>query len=147
MNYFLIYLLIETLVSVNISSSIGGFYTFIEIVGSAFVGFVLLANFRTNLIESMQALQSNTISMQEFQKLNAFALLGAILLIVPGFFTDIIGIFLQFSFFATLFAKKVLHVKDKAKDKNENIDIENRYIRRNDDEIIDVEVIDEFTTK
>lgn len=118
-------------------------YTFLEIILSAVVGFMLLANFRVNLIESMQALQRNAITMQEFQKLNAFALLGAILLIIPGFFSDIVGIFLQFSFFATLFAKKVLHVKDK----KDNIDINNTYIRRDDDEIIDVEVIDDSSPK
>jgi 2-isopropylmalate synthase/UPF0716 protein FxsA len=143
LNYFLIYLLIEVFVSVNISSSIGAMYTFLEIILSAVVGFMLLANFRVNLIESMQALQRNAITMQEFQKLNAFALLGAILLIIPGFFSDIVGIFLQFSFFATLFAKKVLHVKDK----KDNIDINNTYIRRDDDEIIDVEVIDDSSPK
>jgi len=142
--YFVIYLLIEVLVSVNISSNIGAFNTFLEIVGSALLGIALLANFRVTLIESMQALQRQNITMQEFQKLNAFALLGAVLLIVPGFFTDMIGIFLQFSFFATIFAKKFLHVKDK----KENFDTHNTtYIRKDDDEIIDVEVIDDTTTK
>jgi len=144
LNYFLIYLVIEVFISVNISSYIGAFSTFLEIVSSAFLGVVLLANFRVTLMESMQALQKQDISMQEFQKLNAFTLLGAILLIVPGFFTDIIGIFLQFSFFATLFARKILHVKDK----KENFDIHNTtYIKGDEDEIIDVEVIDNTTTK
>lgn len=137
MIYFLVYLLLEVFVSVNISSAIGSLWTFIEIIGSAFVGFILLANFRVTLIESMNALARKSISMQEFQKLNAFALLGAILLIVPGFFTDIMGIFLQFSFFATLFARKVLHVKDIKED------TQSTYIRKFDDEIIDVEVIDD----
>ena len=137
MNYFLVYLLIEVLVSVNISSQIGAFATFLEIVFSAIVGFMLLGNFRNTLAESMRAMQNRSISIQEFQKLNAFTLLGALLLIVPGFFSDIVGLFLQFSFFATLFAKKVLHVKD-------NIDIDDiQHTRKEDDEIIDVEVIDD----
>ncbi len=51
------------------------------------------------------------------------------------------GLFLQFSFFATLFAKKILHVKD-------NIDIEDiQHTRKEDDEIIDVEVIDDRTER
>lgn len=139
MNYFLIYLLIEVFVSVNISSQIGALATFLEIVFSAIAGFILLANFRVTLFESLQALQRRSISMAEFQKLNAFTLLGAILLIVPGFFSDIIGVFLQFSFFATMFAKKFLHVKDDRSFYNE----QNK--RRNDEEIIDVEVIDELS--
>lgn len=141
MNYFLVYLLIEVLVSVNISSQIGGFATFLEIVFSAIIGFMLLGNFRNTLAESMRAMQNRSISIQEFQKLNAFTLLGALLLIVPGFFSDIVGLFLQFSFFATLFAKKVLHVKD-------NIDIEDiQHTRKEDNEIIDVEVIDDRTKR
>ncbi|WP_458699443.1 FxsA family protein [Sulfurospirillum sp. 1307] len=138
MIYFLIYIALEVFVSVNISSAIGAFATFLEIIFSALVGFVILANFRNTLSESMMALQKRTISMSEFQKLNAFTLLGAFLLIIPGFFTDILGILLQFGFFATLFARKILHVKD-------NIDIEdihNINQRKDDDEIIDVEVID-----
>ena len=141
MNYFLVYLLLEVLVSVNISSQIGAFATFLEIIFSAMVGFMLLGNFRNTFAESMRAMQSRTISMQEFQKLNAFTLLGAILLIVPGFFSDIVGLFLQFGFFATLFAKKILHVKD-------NIDIDDiQHSKKEDDEIIDVEIIDDRTKR
>jgi UPF0716 family protein affecting phage T7 exclusion len=141
LKYFLVYLLLEVFVSVNISSNIGAMATFLEIILSAMFGFVLLANFRNTLMESMQAMQRRTISISEFQKLNAFTLLGALLLIIPGFFSDIIGVFLQFTFFATLFAKKVLHVKD-----NIDIDdIQNINRKKDEDEIIDVEVIDDRT--
>jgi len=141
LNYFLVYLLLEVFVSVNISSSIGAMATFLEIVLSAMLGFVILANFRNTFGESMQAMQRKTISIAEFQKLNAFTLLGALLLILPGFFSDIIGVFLQFTFFGTLFAKKVLHVKD-----NIDIDdIQNINKRKDENEIIDVEVIDDRT--
>jgi len=143
LNYFLVYLLIEVLVSVNISSQIGAFATFLEIVFSAIVGFMLLGNFRNTLAESLKAMQNRTISIQEFQKLNAFTLLGALLLIVPGFLSDIVGLFLQFSFFATMFARKILHVKD-----NIDIDdIQNKNNTKEDNEIIDVEVIDDRTKR
>ena len=141
MKYFLIYLFLEVLVSVNISSQIGALATFLEILFSAIVGIMLLANFRNTFFESIRAMQNRSISMQEFQKLNAFTLLGALLLIVPGFFSDIVGLFLQFSFFATLFAKKILHLKD-------NVDIEDiKHTRKEYDEIIDVEVIDNCTKR
>ncbi len=127
--------------SVNISSQIGGLATFVEIVLSAMVGFAILLNFRNTFADSMKAMQNRTISIQEFQKLNAFMLLGAVLLIMPGFLSDTVGLFLQFSFFATLFAKKILHVKD-------NIDIEDiQHIKKDNDEIIDVEVIDNHTKR
>ncbi|MBU4111612.1 FxsA family protein, partial [bacterium] len=102
MLYFLVYLFLETLISVNISSAIGGFATFLEIVLSALVGIVLLVNFRATLGENIRAVSSNQIDLQEFQRLNIFALLGAVLLIVPGFLTDIIGVLLQFSVFTSM---------------------------------------------
>ncbi len=134
MKYFLVYLFIEVIVSVNISSYIGALSTFVAIVATALVGFALFANFRNTFMQSLSALQNRTISIQEFQKLNAFALLGAFLLIVPGFFSDIVGLFLQFGFFATLFGKKVLRAKDSISER-ENI-------KGTDSEIIDVEVIE-----
>lgn len=122
------------MVSVNISSAIGGFATFAEIIFSAVLGFILIANFRVTFVQSLQALSNRTITMEEFQKLNAWTILGAILLIMPGFLTDIIGICLQFSFFATLFANKVLHVK--------SFSPKNNLKKGKEDEIIDVEIID-----
>lgn len=123
------------MISTNISSAIGGFATFIEIILSAVLGFVLIANFRVTFVQSLQALSNRTITMEEFQKLNAWSILGAVLLIMPGFLTDIIGILLQFSFFASLFAAKVLHVK--------HFSPENNFKKGREDEIIDVEIIDD----
>lgn len=135
MRYFIVYLFLEVMISTNISSAIGGFATFIEIILSAVLGFVLIANFRVTFVQSLQALSNRTISLEEFQKLNAWTILGAILLILPGFLTDIIGILLQFSFFATLFAGKVLHVKHFSR--------ETHFKKGREDEIIDVEIIDD----
>lgn len=137
MIYFLIYLFLEVTISVNIASQIGAFATFAEIVISAILGFGLLANFRYTFFETMQALNNRTISIEEFQKLNAFSVIGALLLILPGFFSDILGILLQFSFFATIFARKILNINNKPEKFND----------RRDDEVIDVEIIDDHTTK
>ncbi len=130
MIYFLIYLFLEVVISVNIASKIGGVATFFELILSAGVGFFLLANSRYTVFESMRALMEGEITIEEFNRLNLFSMLGAILLILPGFFSDILGILLQFSFFGTLFAKKILHLKSKKRDfKNSDI--------------IDVEIIEE----
>lgn len=135
MRYFIVYLFLEVMISTNISSAIGGFATFLEIIFSAVLGFVLIANFRVTFVQSLQALSNRTITMEEFQKLNAWTILGAILLIMPGFLTDIIGILLQFSFFASLFAGKILRVK--------HFSPENNFKKGREDEIIDVEIIDD----
>ena len=114
--------------------------TFMEIILSAMVGFILLANFRVTLTQSMMALQRGNISVEEFQKLNIFTILGAILLILPGAFSDLIGIALQFGFVATILANKMGR-RDVYKPHSKN-----EYTRR-DDEIIDVEVIDHIDDK
>lgn len=130
MLYFLIYLFFEVLISVNISSAIGGLATFFEIILSAFLGFAILANFRTTLRENLSAVSSNAINLGEFQRLNLFTIVGAILLIVPGFLTDIIGILLQFSVFTTMLVNRYGAKLEYKKYKEEK-----------DIDVIDVEII------
>ncbi len=135
MIYFLIYLFLEVVISVNIASKIGGVATFFELILSAALGFFLLSNSRYTVFESMRSLANGEITIEEFNKLNLFSMLGAILLILPGFFSDILGILLQFSFFGTLFAKKILHLKSRKKRDN--------FTPNEEIEVIDVEIIEE----
>ncbi len=144
MLYFVLYLFLEVMISVNLSSQIGGFYTFLELMLSAFVGFVLLVNFRATLMENMQAFSMQKIDVQEFQRLNIFAVLGAVLLIVPGFLTDMIGVLLQFSVIT-----KMLVNRFTAKSTKQNT---TRYTHtqiheEKDDDVIDVEIISSDSTK
>ncbi|AFL68674.1 FxsA family protein [Sulfurospirillum barnesii] len=137
MKYFLIYLFLEVMVSVNIASVIGAFSSFIEIIFSAIIGFVLLANMRMTLMQNMNALMQGEISLESFERLNLWALFGAFLLILPGFLSDIVGLLLQFSAFATLMASKFLHVN------KQTPHFEHKRKHLKEEEIIDVEVIDD----
>ncbi|BCD62394.1 UPF0716 protein FxsA [Nitratiruptor sp. YY08-26] len=128
MLYFLLYLFIETFVSVQIASVIGPFWTFVEIVASAVYGFWIIRNMHIQMMATMQALANGEITVEEFESMNLSMLVGAILLIIPGFFTDIIGMLLQFGVFSTFIAKKILKLKSKKK--------------REDDNVIDVEIIE-----
>lgn len=139
MIYFIVYLFLEVLVSVNISSAIGGLMTFIEIILSAFIGISILVNFRATLSENIAAVSRNQIDLQEFQSLNLFTLIGAILLIIPGFLTDIIGVMLQFSVFTTML---VNHFNMKFKSKNSDFHTHNS---KKDSNVIDVEIVDDNT--
>ena len=135
MIYFLAYLFLEVLISVNISSAIGGLMTFIEIILSAMIGISILLNFRKTLVENLTAVTAHTINLEEFQKLNLFALFGAILLIVPGFFTDILGIVMQFSVITSMFVNRY-----KVKSVNNTEYYENKQTQK-DSNVIDVEII------
>lgn len=133
MIYFVVYLFLEVIVTVDIAGRIGGLATFFEIVASAFLGIMILMNFRHTLSENLYALQTRQITMESFTKRNMTGLLGAIFLILPGILGDIIGILMQFSLLSSFLV--------------------NRFSRKyrpptqpKDDNVIDAEIIDDFPT-
>jgi len=143
MIYFIVYLFFEVMISVNLASKLGGFNTFLELILSALVGIVLLVNFRSTLIENMHAVSMQKIDVHEFQRLNIFAILGAVFLILPGFLTDIIGVLLQFSVFT-----KMLVNRFTAKSSSEKKTYTHTQIHEEkDDDVIDVEIISNDTAK
>ena len=144
MIYFIVYLFLEVLVSVKISSSIGGIATFVEIMFSAFIGLSILINFRKTLVENMSAVSLHCIDLEQFQRLNLFTLFGAILLIVPGFLTDILGALMQFGVFTSMIVNRY-----NVKSGNCNTDFNVKSgtnINKKGSDVIDVEIISSSTT-
>ena len=141
MPYFLVYLFLEVLISVNISSAIGGLATFFEILLSAFFGISILMNFRKTLMENMTAVSYSCIDLEQFQKLNLFTIFGGILLIVPGFLTDILGILFQFSAFTSMAVNRYNVKSGKC-----NTDFKQNNIQKDSDDVIDVEIISDNST-
>lgn len=142
MVYFLLYLFFEVLLSVNISSYLGGLLTFSEILLSAFLGAFILMNFRSTLMENMSSVMNRSIDVGQFQRLNLFTIMGAVLLVIPGFLTDLIGILMQFSVFTSMIVNRY-----NVKSKNNNEFRENENLKK-DMDVIDVEIIsDDATSK
>ena len=140
MIYFLIYLFLEVLFTIEIASIIGGLATFLEIVGSAFLGIFILMNFRHALAENLDALRTRQIDMQGFSNRNMTGLFGAILLILPGFLGDCIGVLMQFSLFGALIINRFSR-------KYPNQNYHEPYTSpRKDDHVIDAEIIDDTRT-
>lgn len=140
MLYFLVYLFLEVVISVNISSYLGGLLTFAEIMLSAFVGIAILMNFKSTLRANLSAVSYNCIDLEEFQRLNLFTLIGAILLIIPGFFTDIIGLLMQFSVFTSMIVNRYGVKSESCKTDHEKNNTQK------DSDVIDVEIISEHTS-
>ena len=128
MIYFILYLFIEIYVSVKIASVIGPFWTFIEVVATAAYGVWTISNMHIQMMSTMQALVRGEISIEEFESMNLYTLIGAFLLIIPGFFTDILGVLLQFGVLSKFIARKIFKLKPK------NV--------REDEDVIDVEIIE-----
>jgi 2-isopropylmalate synthase/UPF0716 protein FxsA len=137
------------MISSSVASSIGGFYTFLEIILSAIFGIFLLKNFKYSLSENINKARSGKITQEEFIKTNVGRAIGAVLLIIPGFFTDGLGVVLQFGFL-TMFFSKIFKFKspNKTSQSPNNFgytqpNSNNTNYKRGNDEIIDVEIIDD----
>ena len=83
----------------------------------------------------MTAVSYNCIDLEQFQKLNLFTLFGAILLIIPGFLTDILGLIMQFSVFTSMLVNRYNVKSEYCKPLHE----ENN--KKKDSDVIDVEII------
>ena len=128
MIYFLIYLFLEVYVSVEIASLLGPFWTFVEIVATAVYGIWVLKNMHIQLLSTMQSMAQGEITLEEFEAMNLYTVVGAILLIIPGFLSDIIGILLQFGVLSKFLATKIFRLKKER--------------RFDEEDIIDVEIIE-----
>ena len=154
MIYFLIYLFLEVMISSSVASSIGGLNTFFSIIFTAIVGIYLLKNFKFSLMESINEARAGNITQEQFIKTNVAKAIGAVLLVIPGFFTDFIGIALQFGLFTMIITnvfkfKKPNGTPKQAKHSTNGsfhysqTTFKNSNYKGSQDEIIDVEVIDD----
>ncbi|MDR0579504.1 MAG: FxsA family protein [Campylobacteraceae bacterium] len=121
---FLFYIFIEVVVTIPLASAIGVFYTFLEILLSAVFGIILLFNTPFKLQESFQRIMQKKLSLSTVSLASTVRILGAFLLILPGFFGDITGAVL-------LIMSAVLLIG----------------VKRDDEDIIDVEIIDDNSNK
>jgi len=133
--YFLLYMFVEILVSYEFTKIFTPFGMFLEIIASAVFGIMLIRTLNFSLAESMQKVMRREISQEEFISIGMFKFVGAILLIIPGVFTDILGILMQFDSFGSFVGRKILTPKEKyQKDPF-------------DSDIIDVEIIEDKNVK
>jgi UPF0716 family protein affecting phage T7 exclusion len=129
--YFLVYLFLEILFSYEFAKIFTPFGLFLEVIFSAFVGVSILRTLQFSIFEDMQRVLRREISEEEFLTAGMFKFIGAILLIIPGVFSDMLGILFLFEPFARWVGRKLFWQKT--------------YFYHNqhkDDDIIDVEIIE-----
>jgi len=153
MIYIIIYLLLETLISVEISSQIGGLNTFFEMILTVLIGIFIIKNFKHNLFSTMQDFTTGGIDINQLKSRNIFPMVGAIFLIIPGFLTDFIGVLFQLSFFTDLLVKQrpnpfEYKTEFKTQENFQNMHFQGEFNKSDkkdfkyDDDIIDVEILD-----
>lgn len=131
MIYFLIYLFLEVIITVEVATRIGGLMMFTEIMVSALIGIAILFNFRTTLLLNVMELKERRISANGFYKRNLLSLLGAILLILPGIFTDIMAVVIHIVLLGSLIVSRFMPKYPQ----------ENQPNQPKDDNVIDAEII------
>jgi len=133
--YFIIYLFAEVMITSQFIEYFGGLVFFLEIVATIIVGSVILSNFKYAIVEQLNNLAFGKIDHAELISVGIFTLIGAIFLIIPGILSDILGLLMQFEFFA-IFVKKIVF-KERFPNKKNN------YEKRSENDYIDVEIVDD----
>jgi UPF0716 family protein affecting phage T7 exclusion len=139
MLYFLLFFFIEVMASSEFIGAFGGLNFFFEIVLSAILGVFMLSNFKYKIAEHLESMVKREIDYGQFISMGLFTLLGSILLIIPGIFTDVIGILLQIEIVGSTITKQY-------EKKHGPIKGQTNYQTKsegNSNEIIDVEVIED----
>jgi UPF0716 family protein affecting phage T7 exclusion len=138
MIYFLFFLIFELFLSLEVGSQIGFLWSVIWILGSFMLGMGLIKNAHTTIKGNMQSLKEGKINMKSFHDSATSYFVGAILLIIPGVFSDILGLIaLLYTFYLQL-GGTIASSKYKT-----NINNSNKQTNiQGDDDVIDVEIIE-----
>ena len=105
---------IELIMFIEIGSIIGSLYVILSILLTAFLGYYLIRHKLRNLGISLFSLNNINNIYSDYAS-SMYSLLGGILLIIPGYVTDSIGLILMLpvfrpklsSFFESKYSKKV----------------------------------------
>jgi UPF0716 family protein affecting phage T7 exclusion len=128
------YFFIELYVSLKTGENIGFLWSVIWIMGSFMLGMALLQKSQQTMMGNMNAMRQGKLDMRKFQNAGMSYFVGAILLMIPGVFSDFLGFL---SLFYTFYLQFVAKITPEQTNTNFN--------PQGDDNVIDVEIIDEHS--
>jgi len=128
------YFFIELYVSLKTGENIGFLWSVIWIMGSFMLGMALLQKSQQTMMGNMTAMRQGKLDMRKFQNVGMSYFVGAILLMIPGVFSDFLGVIALVYTFYLQFVAKITP------------ESENTHFKpQGDDNVIDVEIIDEHS--
>ncbi len=127
------FFLIELYLSLKTGETIGFFWSVVWIVLSFALGMILLQKSSQTMMGNMQSMRQGKLDMRRFQNASMSYFIGAILLIIPGVFSDFLGIIALFYTVYLQFIVKITPEKT------------THFTKQGDDNVIDVEIIDEHS--
>lgn len=125
--------LIELYLSLKTGESIGFLWSVIWIILSFALGMMLLQKSSQTMMGNMQSMRQGKLDLRRFQNVSMAYFIGAILLIIPGVFSDFLGII---ALFYTLYLQFVAKITPERT---------THFTKQGDDDVIDVEIIDEHS--
>jgi len=128
------YFFIELYVSLKTGENIGFLWSVTWIMGSFMLGMALLQKSQQTMMGNMNAMRQGKIDMRKFQNAGMSYFVGAILLMIPGVFSDFLGLVALVYTFYLQFIAKITPEQTK-----------NNFNPQGDDNVIDVEIIDEHS--
>jgi len=129
------FFLLELYLSLKTGETIGFFWSVVWIIASAVIGMILLQNSPHAIMGQMQSVQRGKLDLKKFQDASMAYFIGSILLIVPGVFSDFMGVV---ALTYTLYLQFVAKITPEQTNFKTN---------QGDDNVIDVEIIDEHTDR
>ena len=127
------FFLIELSLSFTPGATIGFFWSVVWIVLSFALGMMLLQKSSQTMMGNMQSMRQGKLDMRRFQNASMSYFVGAILLIIPGVFSDTLGILALFYSLYLQFIAKITPERT------------THFTKQGDDNVIDVEIIDEHS--
>jgi UPF0716 family protein affecting phage T7 exclusion len=125
--------LIELYLSLKTGETIGFFWSVVWIVLSFALGMMLLQKSSQTMMGNMQSMRQGKLDLRRFQNVSMAYFIGAILLIIPGVFSDFLGVI---ALFYTLYLQFVAKITPEGT---------THFTKQGDDDVIDVEIIDEHS--
>jgi UPF0716 family protein affecting phage T7 exclusion len=128
------FFLFELYFSLEVGGEIGFLWSVVWIVLSFMFGKMLLKNAQINMMANLQSLKKGKLDKKEFQNASLFYFTGAILLIIPGVFSDFLGLF---ALIYTVYLQFMARITPESQNNN--------FKPQGDDDVIDVEIINEYS--
>ena len=137
MLFIIPYFLLELYFSLAVGANIGFLSSVIWILLSFMIGMGLLKNAHLSIIKNMQSVSLGKLNAKSFHDASTSYFLGAILLIVPGVFSDFLGLIALIYTMFLQFGGTMPSIKNRTNTENLN--------KQGDDNVIDVEIIEHNT--
>jgi len=125
---------IELYLSLKTGEEIGFAWSAIWIMGSFMLGMALLKRSSLTMMKNMNAMRQGKLDVRKFQNAGMSYFVGSILLMIPGVFSDFLGVVaLAYTFYLQFVAKITPESAN------------NNFKTQGEDDVIDVEIIDEHS--